>query len=1077
MNRLKIRSQDENGVLMCVKIVITKTSCNNELILVDYIDGEKTFEIKDQQVRVAIYCGKLYLPVIKEVFFDEKKTAEITAVMKKIVDPAQYGLFSFDAHNHVSRKYYDKEKTIDLKKAVVIAKGEGLNGFFAGPPYDYENHKEAKTGTILNEAPYRKRYENLINSVNSCSFILDIGNEYCKYRYGHVFMINYDQLPPVNRFRDPMYYTYEQNRQNESETEPEFTNTPISNAIYENKGPNTAAVYAHPTSWWYEEGNKFITNIASTLGFDILTGAIDAVVIMGYKADQKYYRDVWFELLDNGYFVTGIAETDAVMDVENFEMPPFKTYAYIDELSPDGFGKAVKSGKCIVTSGPILHFTVDGYLPGAKLERVPGKKYKAEVLVHACYEAPLSRLEFIQNGKVLKEIRIEGQSTKVSLDITADEDGYILAVCYDEAGNLAISNPVYIRNNPFINVNYHSHVTVDVYQGEYPVTGVYKVGENGEESHFDGKVVCRIRPHEKIIIKVGDMEKVVELFYLEELQNIFKKLYSGGFNKDMKYNPGEVPAEAFEIVRVRKILDSVRIRVDFPEGSRKKARGVIYQDTHVDNSLVKENTYIGAGYINKEIPSLEDFIRHLPKPIWDGHESTLKCYNRAWEIAWSKLRKPEKDSGFVSNFLYTEFSNSIFMWGLSFVSQFGRYARKTFDFIGCLDNFYAKQHRDGFISRQINIFTGNDEFERFDPSSTGPNILAWTEWEDYKLSGNTERLEKVFPALVAYHRWLRKYRTWKDGTYFSSGWGCGMDNQPRMKSGYSPMFDHGHMSWIDITAQQILSAKSIVRIAKEIGREDEVEDMTDEALRLEKYINNYMWDEKESFYFDRYNDGSLSREKTIGAYWTLLADIVPKERLDAFVAHLNEGGCFYSLHRIPTIPVNSPYFVSDGGDYWRGGVWCITNYMVIKGLVKKGYKDLAHEIAKNHVEMVTKVFETTGSIWESYDALKPLPGKCYGKFVRNEFVGFSGLGPITIFLEEVIGIKPVASENMLVWNIKLTERHGVENYYFGSNGEVDLHCMPRKNVHEEPEIIAKSTKPVTIKVTWDGGEKILYLGN
>jgi hypothetical protein len=74
--------------------------------------------------------------------------------------------------------------------------------------------------------------------------------------------------------------------------------------------------------------------------------------------------------------------------------------------------------------------------------------------------------------------------------------------------------------------------------------------------------------------------------------------------------------------------------------------------------------------------------------------------------------------------LYTEFADSIFMWGNCFNSMYGEYASHLFDFIGMLDNFYAKQHDDGFICRQLEINTGTDRFEKYDPASTGPDIFS-----------------------------------------------------------------------------------------------------------------------------------------------------------------------------------------------------------------------------------------------------------------------------------------------------------------------------------------------------------------
>ncbi|MBE2268197.1 MAG: hypothetical protein IAE80_08175 [Anaerolinea sp.] len=50
-------------------------------------------------------------------------------------------------------------------------------------------------------------------------------------------------------------------------------------------------------------------------------------------------------------------------------------------------------------------------------------------------------------------------------------------------------------------------------------------------------------------------------------------------------------------------------------------------------------------------------------------------------------------------------------------------------------------------------------FRLFDPSSTGSHILAWTEWQYFQLTEDTERLKAVFPMLVAYHRWCKAWRT------------------------------------------------------------------------------------------------------------------------------------------------------------------------------------------------------------------------------------------------------------------------------------------------------------------------------
>ena len=134
----------------------------------------------------------------------------------------------------------------------------------------------------------------------------------------------------------------------------------------------------------------------------------------------------------------------------------------------------------------------------------------------------------------------------------------------------------------------------------------------------------------------------------------------------------------------------------------------------------------------------------------------------------------------MARFIDPAFNDCIFMWDSCFMTLFGRYGARAFPFVRTLDNFYAKQHPDGFICREIGRALGDDRFPRFDPSSTGPNVMAWAEWEHYRNFGDRDRLARVFPVLRAYHQWLRAYRTWPDGSYWSTGWGCGMDNQPRL---------------------------------------------------------------------------------------------------------------------------------------------------------------------------------------------------------------------------------------------------------------------------------------------------------
>ena len=143
--------------------------------------------------------------------------------------------------------------------------------------------------------------------------------------------------------------------------------------------------------------------------------------------------------------------------------------------------------------------------------------------------------------------------------------------------------------------------------------------------------------------------------------------------------------------------------------------------------------------------------------------------------------------------------------------------------------------------------------------------------------------------------------------------------------------------------------------------------------------------------------------------------------------------------------------------------------MVLRGLTQVNENDLAHEIALNHVENVVQVFRDTNTLWENYAPEKSAPGKP----AKDNFVGWSGLGPIAVLLEYVLGIRADVPQNQIVWDVRLLEEHGVKQYPFGTDGVLDLYCACRNSGEAEPQITVKSNVPVSILVHWAGQHKLI----
>ena len=191
-----------------------------------------------------------------------------------------------------------------------------------------------------------------------------------------------------------------------------------------------------------------------------------------------------------------------------------------------------------------------------------------------------------------------------------------------------------------------------------------------------------------------------------------------------------------------------------------------------------------------------------------------------------------------------------------------------------------------------------------------------------------------------------------------------------------------------------------------------------------------------------------------------------------FSAHLNNEQEFKTEHRVPTLSKDHPEYNEKGG-YWCGSVWAPTNYMVLKGLDSYGKYDLSYEIACTNLDAVVGVFKDTGTVFENYS-----PEKVDGKFMKGspslpDFVGWTGIIPISIMFEYVFGIKPDAANNKITWHINRLEKHGVEKYPFGTEGELTLICEKRNSPEEKPNVTVKSNVPVTVEIIWGNNKELL----
>ncbi|WFB36972.1 trehalase family glycosidase [Kiritimatiellota bacterium B12222] len=442
-----------------------------------------------------------------------------------------------------------------------------------------------------------------------------------------------------------------------------------------------------------------------------------------------------------------------------------------------------------------------------------------------------------------------------------------------------------------------------------------------------------------------------------------------------------------------------------------------------------------------------DWRQHVPKPVFEQNAGLVELYWKAWELAHDHIKHLEGLP--QSPYMDEAFSDTnIWIWDTCFMAHFCKYAADSFPGIESLKNFYAPMH-DGVTSPMMIHILDN------------PPLFAWTEIAYYKLTADHAHLDQ----LLHRDQYLQKHFKWFDTVqpdyvlphsptsapvclkriadgYFWEGGRSGMDNTVRGRTGAHAVCarpNNPDMLWVDAVAQQGLSALCIARMANALGDVELAATYEVEYEKLKCLVNDLYWNEEEGIYYDIHAETKAHMKvKTPASFWPMLAEMCTEEQAARLVELVKDPTIFGGPIPWVSLARNDADFCEGDGDYWRGGVWLPTAYMGIKALAKYGYDELA---AKTSLEILEHMLETyrtfiPHTIWECYNPSEPVPAKHRGKQVRPDFCGWSALGPISLFIEDVLGFQVIdAAQKQVVWWLHQEGRHGIQNLYFG-----DIHA-------------------------------------
>ncbi|WP_312100587.1 trehalase family glycosidase [Lachnoclostridium sp.] len=183
---------------------------------------------------------------------------------------------------------------------------------------------------------------------------------------------------------------------------------------------------------------------------------------------------------------------------------------------------------------------------------------------------------------------------------------------------------------------------------------------------------------------------------------------------------------------------------------------------------------------------------------------------------------------------------------------------------------------------------------------------------------------------------------------------------------FNPRWEFQGYNYVQVELNSLLfqMEENIAFFSQELGL-DETPRWTSLAKNRQEKANTYLWNEERKRYYDyNFASGQSGKVYSAASLFPLFSGMASKEQAQATVEQLhrieldygitccekNDSGCVYQW------------------DYPNG--WPPLQLIAMVGLQNYGFDKEAYRIAKKYVDLVERVFEATGCLWEKYNVLE-----------------------------------------------------------------------------------------------------------
>ena len=406
----------------------------------------------------------------------------------------------------------------------------------------------------------------------------------------------------------------------------------------------------------------------------------------------------------------------------------------------------------------------------------------------------------------------------------------------------------------------------------------------------------------------------------------------------------------------------------------------------------------------------------------------VDMYDRTWVWLDEHWKTAEQNANFEEGY-FTHCDDPILnQFDAMLSSMWLCYSNQTYSPYSLVDFFYQRQAEDGAIAAAYNTETLEPVYTESNPLGVTLPLFPYVEFVFYHKIGNKKRLKDVVPYMEKHFDWLKANFQDENGLF----------RVPYEATELAGLEREGAVYTVDYNAMVAMAALYMSNIGDILNDKELAFKYKRVYFALKTRINSMMWSSEDQFYFDLDGDENIIRNKHVGCYWTLLANIPNDEYASFLIDQLKDENEFGTDNPFPTVPVSSKYY-NENGDGYRSGVspWC--TYFIIKGLDNYNSFIFARECAIRHLYYILDTLhpgeDVIDDCWELY---RPMgEGKCpvssEGKANRKRPLPVIGLITVTLVIEDIVGLDISLPRKTVNWTMQSLEAMGIEKLSLKKN--------------------------------------------